>query len=131
MKIHDSWQKNQAAGKQWYYDFMWRNNKLSLTKPEATSLSWATGFNRCNVSLSFKNLSGILEKHRFTPDKIYNLDETANTTVHTPDKIVACKGIKQVGERGPNVTFIACINALGNSIPSMFIIPHFILKNLC
>jgi hypothetical protein len=35
----------------------------------------------------------ILEKHKFTPFKIYNLDETANTTLHTPVQVVA--SIKQ------------------------------------
>jgi hypothetical protein len=108
MKIPDSWQKNEAAGKQWCYNFMRRNNKLSLRKPEATSLSQATSFNRYNVPLFLKKLSGILEKHKFTPDKIYNLDETANTTAHTPGTAVACKGIKQVGsvtsgKRGPKL----------------------------
>jgi hypothetical protein len=75
----------------------------------------------------------ILDKHKFIPDKIYYLNETASTTVHTPHKVVACKGIKQVvsitsGERGPNVKFIACINALGNSIPPMFIFPYVPFK---
>jgi hypothetical protein len=51
MKIPDSWQKNQAAGKQWYYDFVRHNNELSLRNPEATSLFQARGFSRYNVSL--------------------------------------------------------------------------------
>jgi hypothetical protein len=60
------------------------------------------------------------------PEKIYNLDETANATVHTPDKIVVCKGIKQVGnvtsgERSPNVTSVACINAFGKNPTNVYI----------
>jgi hypothetical protein len=45
MKILYSWQKNQGAGKQLFYGFMRCNNELSMKKPEATSLSQATGFN--------------------------------------------------------------------------------------
>jgi hypothetical protein len=52
MKIRDSWQKNQAAGKQCYYDFVRHHNKLSLRKPEATSPTHATGFSR-SMSLFF------------------------------------------------------------------------------
>lgn len=68
----------------------------------------------------------------FTPEKICSVDETANITVHT-DKAVACNDNKQVesvtsGESAPNVTFTACLNALGYSILPMFIYPDVHLK---
>lgn len=48
-------------------------------------------------------------------------------------KVIAAAGEKQVGsvtsgERGNNVTIIACINALGNSVPPIL---GYILKILC
>jgi hypothetical protein len=57
---------------------------------------------------------------------MYNVDETDNITVHTPHKAVVSKDFKQVGsdtsgERCSNATSIACINALSNCIPLMFI----------
>jgi hypothetical protein len=48
-------------------------------------------------------------------------------------KVIARKGSKQVGsvicgERGVYVTLIACINALGNSIPPVLIFPRVNFK---
>lgn len=61
------------------------------------------------------------------------MDETSNSTVHNSGKVIAVKGEKQVGsatsgERGQNVTMIACINAIGNSVPPMFIFPRVNFK---
>lgn len=39
----------------------------------------------------------MLDKYKFPPSRIYNLDETGVTTVLRPRKIIANKGIKQVG----------------------------------
>ena len=57
---------------------------------------------------------------------MWNLDETGVTTVQRPCKIMAEKGVKQVGsatsaERGNLVTVIHGVNAAGNSIPQMCI----------
>ncbi|KAI4456179.1 hypothetical protein MML48_8g00008219 [Holotrichia oblita] len=50
-KIPESWITNGLAGKNWYYEFMNRHkDALSLRKPQATSLSRSTSFNRHNVS---------------------------------------------------------------------------------
>ncbi|XP_072383864.1 uncharacterized protein [Diabrotica undecimpunctata] len=74
-----------------------------------------------------------MNKHTFTPSKIYNIDESGNTNVHVPRKIVACKGNKQVdsaasGERGNIVTFIAAISASGNAVPFVYIFPRVNFK---
>ena len=70
--------------------------------------------------------------YNFFADCIYNIDETGLTTVHKPVKVIAGKGVKQVGqvtsaERGTLVTMVGCINALGNFIPPFLIFPrvHF------
>jgi len=92
-------------------------------------MSRATSFNKFNVSAFFNNLINCLSRSHFTPDRIYNLDETGNSTVHVPPKIIATKGTKQVGcmtsgERGLNVTMICAINAAGNHIPPLIIFPR-------
>ena len=43
----------QRAGKKWYYNFIRRHPELSLRLPEKTSMAWAKGFNRENVTEFF------------------------------------------------------------------------------
>lgn len=54
------------------------------------------------------------------------------TTTQKPDRVVARKGLKQIGrvtsqERGNLVTIVAAVSATGNSVPPFFIFPrvHF------
>lgn len=123
-----AWSENKMAGKTFYQYFIARHQNLSLRKPEATSLARATAFNKTNVELFFSKYKELLSRFNFTSDKIYNVDESGMSTVHTPMKVLAPKGTKQVGNvtsagRGNNVTVIGCINALGNSVPPCMIFP--------
>jgi hypothetical protein len=75
-----------------------------------------------------------MNRHKFGPHQIYNVDETGITTVHRPDKVVAGRGLKQVGqvtsgERGTLVTLCCAVNALGNSLPPFFIFPRVYYKD--
>lgn len=75
------------------------------------------------------------DKYKLAPSRIYNLDETGVTTVLKPRKIIAKKGIKQVGtivstERGTLVTVELAVNALGHAVPPMFIFPRLKYKDL-
>ncbi|XP_065672428.1 tigger transposable element-derived protein 1-like [Hydra vulgaris] len=134
-KIETSWMKNKCAGEQWLRDFRKRyNNKLSLGKPQPTSLGRSSAFNRETVRIVYKNCKNVLERYHFDPSNIWNCDETGITTVHVPPKILAPKGKKQIGsitsaERGNNVTMIAAINATGNSIPSLLVFPRAKFKD--
>ncbi|KAF2882517.1 hypothetical protein ILUMI_23653 [Ignelater luminosus] len=91
--------------KDWLWGFMKRHTDLLLRKPESTSLSRSMAFNKPN------------------------LDETGITTVIRPIKIVSVKGTKQVGqiassERGTLVTFVRLVNAIGTSLPPIFVYPR-------
>ncbi|KAJ8963741.1 hypothetical protein NQ314_005410 [Rhamnusium bicolor] len=68
---------------------------------------------------------GVMDREHFEAKDIYNLDETGITTVQKPDRIVAKRGMRQVGaERGTFVTVTIAVNAIGNSTPPMFIFPR-------
>jgi len=94
------------AGKDWL-----TAAKLSIRKPEATSFSSTTSFNKTNVNEFFNKLDYLLDKYKFIASKIWNIDKTGVSTVSKPSKIVAAKGKHNVGlitsaERGTNVTII-------------------------
>ncbi|XP_067929421.1 uncharacterized protein [Watersipora subatra] len=127
-----SWRNTKCAGLDWLYGFRKRFPQISIRTPEATSLSRLTSFNKTNIQEFFRNLEQLLVNNKFEAQHIYNVDETGLTTAHKPPKILADKKSKQVGqltsaERGTLVTFVGCINALGNAIPPFMIFPrvHF------
>ena len=71
----------------------------------------------------------VYARDQYGPERIWNVDETGCTTVHKPAKVLATTGAKQVGaivsaERGQLVTLCCAVNAVGNSVPPMFIFPR-------
>lgn len=128
-KFPESWRENNLAGVDWVQGFMKRHPRLSLRKPENTSLSRSTSFNKTNVMDFYENYSRALQKYPFTASRIFNLDETGVMTVVQAPNVIAEKGVKQVGqavsgERGNLVTMVGIVSASGNTIPPVFIFPR-------
>ena len=125
LRIPESWNDNKEAELDWMKHFLKRHRDLSIRNPEATSIQRMANFNEHNVNLFFNNLEKCYDRE-FTPDCIWNVDETGVTTVQRPPKIIAEKGVKQVSsvvshERGVLVTVCCAVSALGNSIPPYFV----------
>ena len=121
--------EKKKAGPDWVQSFFKRHPELSLRRPESTGLARATGFNNVQVNKFFDLLKQIISDSNIAPDKIFNMDETEMSTVQRSQKIIAQKGVKQVGkissaERGKTVTTICCINSSGFYVPPIFIFPR-------
>jgi hypothetical protein len=112
---------------------MKRHPQLSLRQPEATSLARACGFNKVVVHKSFDVLDNIVDEHKITAAKIFNMDETSHTVVQRPEKIIAQKGKYQVGaitscNGGQNVTGVYAVCASGFYVPPMLVYPRKRMK---
>ena len=84
--------QSQAAGWDWLPGFRRRNPGISLRKPEGISFARASGFNKERVSSFFKIYGSLLSEMNITPNRIYNLDESALSTVQESPKIFASTG---------------------------------------
>lgn len=126
----ENWKKEKMAGRDWLRGFRVRHPELSVKKPEACSLARATAFNRVNVTKFFNNLKEVLNRHPSFSNgsRVFNLDETATTTVQRPSKVLAAKGrnVCQItsGERGILVTTCCIVNALGQALPPAMVFPR-------
>lgn len=123
------WKNNERAGRDWFLSFMRRHPRLSMRLPEATRMARASSFNRSNVELFFNNLDTIAKNIVYEPQNIWNIDETGLQTVHEPQKVVGCKGRKQVGsitssERGQTVSMAVRVNAAGMRAPPYLVFPR-------
>lgn len=130
MKIkHPFNKKTKMAGKGWLNGFRQRNSQLSLRLPEATSLARAEAFNKPQVNKFFTKLEQIIDENKIEKTMIFNMDESALTTVQVPPKVFALKGKKQVGaitsaERGVHTTIVACMSSGGMYVPPSIIFPR-------
>lgn len=97
-KYPEGWDDEKIAGEEWMRGFMRRHPDLSVRKPRATSLSRATSFNRVNVTLFYENVEKVHQRYGTIPPKrIWNCDESGLSTVQTPAKVVAPRGVRQLG----------------------------------
>ncbi|XP_072398358.1 uncharacterized protein [Diabrotica undecimpunctata] len=75
-----------------------------------------------------------MEKVKFNPCRIYNVDGTGITSVQSKHtKVITLKGKKQVGtftsaERGSLVTVVTCMNLAGGFVSPMAIFPRKNMK---
>ena len=128
--------EEEMAGVDWAKGFLNRHSELlSLRRPEPTSAARAMGFNRVVVSQFFGLLCDQMDKHKFGPTRIFNVDETGITSVpKSHSKIISLRGRRQVGcltsaERGHTVTAVLCFSAAGQYVPPFLIFPRQRMKD--
>lgn len=68
---------------------MRRHKEIAIRKPENTSLSRLTSFNKTNVVEFFNNYESALKTKKFTAAQIFILDETEVATVLQAPNIIA------------------------------------------
>ncbi|CAG5029830.1 unnamed protein product [Parnassius apollo] len=134
--IPSSWERDKMSGLEWFRFFKKRAPDFSLKKPEAVSFARATAFKREAVATFFNNLEELLKREpRFVDGtRIFNLDETATTTVQKPQRVVAPTRAKvgkmTSGEKGTLVTTCCMVSATGHALPPALIFPRKNFKNL-
>ena len=99
---------------------------MAVRTPEPTSLGRAVGFNKPSVYKFYELYKAQLSKEVYTSDRIFNMDESGLTVVHTPGKVLAKRGHKQIGkvtsgEKGQTTTVICAVSASGFYVPPMLI----------
>ena len=123
---HNFDRNSKVAGMQWTRLFLKRHPDLTLRSPEPTSISRLQGFRKSEVDLFFSNLESLVAQHGYSASRVFNVDETAISTVTEPPKVLAAKGARRVrvvssAERGQHTTAVLCCNAAGGFIPPQMI----------
>ena len=119
------------AGKDWCHDLMAsHSDEIYMRTPEPTSAARTRAFNEGAGNTFFDLLETVQDTKRFTPDRVYNVDETGITTVpNRLSKIIASRGKKHVGHcrllRGVEIS----MSAAGTFIPPLFIFPRKRMKD--
>ena len=79
---HNFNRRTGEVGKDWCHDFMARHgDEISLRTPEPTSAARERAFNQTAVNAFFDLLETVQDAKRFTPDRVYNVDESGIITL--------------------------------------------------
>ncbi|XP_035217370.1 uncharacterized protein LOC118190721 [Stegodyphus dumicola] len=111
------------AGYVWVYSFLERHPNVSIRKVQGLCYACSRCLNRDEVRKCFDNLQKMYDALNLweEPVRILNADETGLQLIFKPDKVISCKGKKDVNhntteEKGSTVTAMVCSSATGSAI---------------
>jgi hypothetical protein len=99
-----------------------------------TSFARVKGFTSESVATFFDLFESEMEKINFSPNKLFNVDETRLTVVqHKVSKVFAMKGKKQVAylspaDRSALITVVTCMSASGIYVPPLMVFSRQSMK---
>lgn len=118
--------KEDRPGYDWLAAFRKRNN-LSLKKPQAVEMSRKAACDPFIIKQYFDMLEEYLVKLdiKYSPDRIWNLDESSFSKDPEKTKIIGAKGFastRTIASTGKeNVTVLFTVNAAGEKLPPLII----------
>lgn len=80
---HPFTRNKELAGPDWLRSFLRRHPELALRKAENTSLARIKGFNKEAVNSFYELLRRMYTECSYSPEQIYNVDETGFSTVRS------------------------------------------------
>lgn len=125
--------ETKMAGEDWLSKFM-KDFNFTMRTPEATSIGRMMGFNKPAVDNFFRMYREVRLSNGFSPQKIYNADESGLSTVpNKQPKVISPKGTRRVAkvasaERGRNITVVCSMSATGVYVPPFLIFPRKRMK---
>jgi hypothetical protein len=110
----------------WMKGWRRRHPKLTLRVSQALETARARGLCRDNVRSFYENLQTLYSMHKYTPDRIWNCDESgAQAGKNGGGVVIARTGARRVHSVVPDqrewLSVLVCINAAGKTIPSFYI----------
>jgi hypothetical protein len=118
--------RNGIPGDGWMRWWKKRHPNLTLRVSQAMESARARGLCEDNVRSFYENLQHLYSLHQYSPNMIWNCDESgAQAGKNGGAIVIARKGARRVHSIVPNqrewLSVLVCINAEGTSIPSFYI----------
>ena len=118
--------RDGIPGDSWIKWFKKRHPDLTIRNSQGLEFARAKGLCPENVATFYKTLQDLYDTHGYTPDRIWNCDESGAQAGRNGGGLVwAKKGCKSVHSLIPNnrewLTVLSCISASGDHIPGFYI----------
>ncbi|GFR61927.1 tigger transposable element-derived protein 6-like protein [Elysia marginata] len=128
--------KDGVPSNEYWRSLKKRYPQVTIQAPEACASKCLHMLNEVTVGRYFDDLGRLLDKLglKKKPSQIWNCDETGLQFTHNPSLKIAKKGSRTLHARASNskenVTVLACINALGSTMPPMCFVKGKTVKSV-